>query len=65
VDAPPVNETTRHFAALAGYGRAEGYLELRWRAQRAAWSAALAETRILLLDLLLATDEPTVDGGAG
>lgn len=32
---------------------------------RAAWSAALAETRILLLDLLLATDEPTVDGGAG
>jgi len=33
-DVRPVNETARHFAALAGYGRAEGYLELRWRAPR-------------------------------
>jgi hypothetical protein len=26
--------TVRHFAVLAGYGRGQGYLELRWRAQR-------------------------------
>jgi hypothetical protein len=29
---------------------------------RAAWSAALADTRILLLDLLLAVDETAVRG---
>jgi len=29
---------------------------------RAVWSAALEETRILLLDLLLAVDEATVGG---
>jgi hypothetical protein len=29
---------------------------------RAAWSAALADTRILLLDLLLAVDETVVRG---
>ncbi len=31
---------------------------------RAAWSATLEETRILLLDLLVETDDP-IFGGAG
>jgi hypothetical protein len=29
-----MNLTVRHLAALAGYGRGHGYLELRWRADR-------------------------------
>ena len=29
-----MNLTVRHLAALAGYGRGQGYLELRWRADR-------------------------------
>ena len=29
-----MNITVRHLAALAGYGRGQGYLELRWRAHR-------------------------------
>jgi hypothetical protein len=32
---------------------------------RAAWSATLTETRILLLDLLIEADESTVDGDEG
>jgi hypothetical protein len=31
---------------------------------RAAWSATLAETRILLLDLLVEVDDSTIDGAA-
>jgi hypothetical protein len=31
---------------------------------RAAWSATLAETRILLLDLLVEVDDATIDGTA-
>jgi hypothetical protein len=40
--AAPMNDTARHFAALAGYGRAEGYLELRWRTRRAMRSEFFA-----------------------
>ena len=31
---------------------------------RAAWSAALEETRVLLLDLLIEVDETALGGGA-
>jgi hypothetical protein len=46
MDASPMSETARHLAALAGYGRAEGYLELRWRAPRGMRSEFIAITAL-------------------
>jgi hypothetical protein len=54
-----MNLIAGHFAVMAGYGRAQGYFELRWRSERemhsefvaiAARDSAAARARVLSVD---------------